>query len=129
MREEGPWFAVHHGYEVQITDAGDPLHRTGSIYSLAPSSAVSPKRPEEWKTMIITLEGRRISVDLDGQRVTNFVSASPDVPPAKQWYEPKREPIRPETGYLGLQNHDPGDIVWFREVSVRPLRTSSATRE
>jgi len=22
---------------------------------------------------------------------------------------------------LGLQNHDPGDVVWFREVSVRPL--------
>jgi hypothetical protein len=24
-------------------------------------------------------------------------------------------------GYIGLQNHDPGDIVWFREISVRPL--------
>src|SRR6266404_2726296 len=38
-REEGPWFAVHHGYEVQIAAAPDPLHRTGAIYSLAPSSA------------------------------------------------------------------------------------------
>src|SRR5580765_4227608 len=40
-REEGPWFAVHRGYEVQIADGGDPFHRTGAIYSLAPSSAVS----------------------------------------------------------------------------------------
>jgi hypothetical protein len=24
-------------------------------------------------------------------------------------------------GYLGLQNHDPGDVVTFKEVSVRPL--------
>lgn len=23
--------------------------------------------------------------------------------------------------YVGLQNHDPGDVVWFKEVSVRPL--------
>src|SRR5467141_3278658 len=38
-REEGPWFAVHRGYEVQIADGGDPFHRTGAIYSLAPASA------------------------------------------------------------------------------------------
>jgi hypothetical protein len=24
-------------------------------------------------------------------------------------------------GYIGLQNHDPGDVVWFRDISVRPL--------
>src|SRR6185295_11359867 len=34
-REEGPWFAVHRGYEVQIADSTDALHRTGAIYSLA----------------------------------------------------------------------------------------------
>jgi hypothetical protein len=120
-REEGPWFAVHRGYEVQIMDSADPIHRTGSIYSLASSSAVSTKPPDEWKTMIITLEGRRIFVDLDGERVTSFDPEGPDVPPAKEWYEPKREATRPETGYLGLQNHDPGDVVWFKEISVRPL--------
>ncbi len=122
-REEGPWFAVHHGYEVQIADGTDPFHRTGAIYSLAPSSGVS-KKGSEWKTMIITLAGDRISVDLDGQRLTSFNAASPDVPPRKQWYEPKREPKRPQAGYIGLQNHDPGDIVWFKEVSVRPVPAS-----
>jgi len=40
--------------------------------------------------------------------------------------EPKREPKRPEAGYIGLQNHDPGDIVWFKEVSVRPLPSAGA---
>ena len=119
-REEGAWFAVHRGYEIQISDAGDPLHRTGAIYSLAPSSS-APKKAGEWRTMIMTLAGERIAVDLDGQRVATFDSGSPDLPPRKQWHEPKREPKRPEAGYLGLQNHDPGDIVWFKEVSVRSL--------
>jgi hypothetical protein len=119
-REEGPWFAVHRGYEVQIAGGGDPFHGTGAIYSLAPSSAVS-KQAGEWKTMIITLAGNQIFVDLDGQRTTSFDPERPDVPPRKQWHEPKREPKRPEAGYIGLQNHDPGDVVWFREVSVRPL--------
>ena len=118
-REEGSWFAVHHGYEVQIADSGDAFHRTGAIYSLARSSA--EPRPREWRTMIITLEGERILVDLDGKRVTEFDPASPAVPARKTWTEPKREPRRPVIGYLGLQNHDPGDLVWFKEVSVRPL--------
>src|SRR5262245_44113490 len=94
-REEGPWFAVHRGYEVQIADVGDPLHRTGAIYSLAPSSALSKKPPGEWKTMIITLAGRQIFVDLDGERITTFDPQSFDLPPQKQWHEPQREPKPP----------------------------------
>jgi hypothetical protein len=120
-RDEGPWYAVHHGYEVQIAHTGDSFHRTGAIYSLAPSSALSKKKPEEWKTMVITLDNNKIFVDLDGQRITSFDPAASGLPPRTQWHEPKREPKRPEVGYVGLQNHDPGDVVWFREVSVRPL--------
>ena len=33
-------------------------------------------------------------------------------------YEPERGP-RQKSGYIGLQNHDAKDVVWFREVSVR----------
>jgi len=120
--EDGAWFAVHRGYEIQIAGGGDPVHRTGAVYSLAPSSALSKKAPGEWKTMVITLAGTRISVDMDGERITNFDSENTNVSPRKIWHEPKREPKRPEVGYIGLQNHDPGDIVWFKEISVRPLR-------
>jgi hypothetical protein len=119
-REEGPWFAVHRGYEVQIADGGDPSHGTGAIYSLAARSGAS-KKAGEWRTMIITLDGQKILVDLDGQRVTTFDATSPNLPARKQWHEPKREPKRPVAGYIGLQNHDPGDVVWFKEVSVRKL--------
>jgi hypothetical protein len=119
-REEGAWYAVHHGYEVQIRDSDDKFHRTGAIYSLAASSDI-PGNAREWRTMIITLSGPRIFVDLDGERITTFDPASPDISKKRQWFEPKREPGRPESGYIGLQNHDPGDIVWFKEISVRPL--------
>jgi len=124
-REEGPWFAVHRGYEVQIAGGGDAFHRTGAIYSLAPSSG-DLKKPGEWQTMIITLDGTRIRVELDDQQVTSLDTTSPNLPPRKQWHEPKREPKRPEAGYIGLQNHDPGDVVWFKEVSVRPLSSARA---
>ncbi|HTK77964.1 MAG TPA: DUF1080 domain-containing protein [Gemmataceae bacterium] len=119
-RDLGPWYAVHHGYEVQICDTGDPGHRTGSIYSLARTSGATAKAGE-WRTMIITLTGNKVQVDLDGKRVTEFDADAKDLPARKQWHEPKREPKRPTAGYIGLQTHDPGDVVWFKEISVRPL--------
>jgi hypothetical protein len=121
-KEVGPWYAVHHGYEVQICDDGDAYHRTGAIYSLAAAAAAPKKKPAEWRTMVITLEGKRVLVDLDGKRVTTFDPDGKDVPKRKQWHEPRREPKRPASGYIGLQNHDPGDVVYFKEVSVRALR-------
>jgi hypothetical protein len=120
-QERGPWYAVHHGYEVQICDAADPYHRTGAVYSLAPAAAAPARPPAEWKTMIITLKGNLVLVDLDGQRVTTFDPEGKDVPGNRKWFEPKREPKRPAVGYIGLQNHDPGDVVYIKEVSVRSL--------
>lgn len=120
--EQGAWFAVHHGYEVQIMDAGgDPLHRTGAIYSLAPAAELPPAPADGWRTMVITLDGPRVLVAIDGRPLTRFDPSAPDLPPRKQWYEPKREPPRPLVGYLGLQTHDPGDVVYFRSVSFRSL--------
>ena len=71
--------------------------------------------------MIITLDGERITVEVDGKRLTSFDATSTDNPPRKNWTEPIRELKRPTRGYIGLQNHDPGDVVWFKEVSVQPL--------
>jgi len=117
----GGWYPVHHGYEVQILDATDPLHRTGAIYSLAQAAPVPEKPLSDWRTMIVTLDGERITVDVDGKRLSTFDPTAADNPPRKLWTEPLREIKRPTHGYLGLQNHDPGDIVWFKEISVRPL--------
>ena len=39
-RPPDAWFAVHHGYEVQILATGDEWHKTGCIYSLSRALAV-----------------------------------------------------------------------------------------
>lgn len=120
-KQVGAWYAVHHGFEVQIADAGDSWHRTGAIYSLAEADTLPPAPRSGWRTMIITLEGERVTVEVDGKTVSKFDAASPDLPPRRSWSEPIREIKRPTHGYIGLQNHDPGDIVWFKEVAVQEL--------
>jgi hypothetical protein len=124
-KQLGAWYPVHHGFEVQINDAGDSWHRTGAIYSLAQAAALPAKPASEWRTMIITLEGERVTVDVDGTTVSRFDAAGTALPPRRSWSEPIREIKRPTHGYIGLQNHDPGDVVWFKEVAVRSLRTKA----
>ncbi len=120
-KQLGAWYPVHHGFEVQINDAGDSWHRTGAIYSLAEAAALPAKQGSEWRTMIITLDGELVTVEVDGKAVSKFDAAAANLPARKSWSEPIREIKRPTHGYIGLQNHDPGDVVWFKEVAVRSL--------
>src|SRR5262249_44540722 len=113
-KELGPWYPVHHGYEVQICDAAGEYNRTGSIYSLSKAAALPKPAASGWRTMVVTLKGNLVLVDIDGKRITTFDPDGKDVPKNRQWHEPKREPKRRQVGYIGLQNHDPGDVVWFK---------------
>jgi hypothetical protein len=113
------WYAVHHGYEVQICDPPDEYHRTGAIYSLSPAKAAPMNPPNKWNAMEITLNGNRVQIAINGTSVTDFDPDGP-VPERKKEWEPERGP-RPTHGYIGLQNHDEKQICYFRRVSVRPL--------
>jgi hypothetical protein len=126
IRIDGPpkdeWYAVHHGYEVQICDSADEYHRTGAVYSLSKATA-QPGKVGEWNTLLITLKGEQIDVSVNGTPVNSFDPTTAEIPPRTKDYEPERGP-RPTKGYIGLQNHDDvggGNAVYFQSVEVRPL--------
>ncbi len=118
-RPHDDWYAVHHGYEVQIMATDDEYHRTGCIYSLTKAPAGVQKAPGEWNTLDITMRGQLIDVELNGTPVTHF-DPDAELPERKFDWEPERGP-REEAGYIGLQNHDADSVVYFKEVSVLPL--------
>ena len=117
------WFAVNRGYEVQIDNGtrhvGGEYHCSGVLYSLTKAKAHPQKVPGEWNTMEITLDGQRTIVHINGEQVTDFTEGDA-VPEKTRDFEPDRGP-RPESGYIGLQNHDGLSTVYFKEVAVRPL--------
>lgn len=124
-----PWMPVNYGYEVQIDnnpEAGgeDDYHATGTLYSLTKALARPGKPGPEWNTMEITLDGPRTIVMVNGVKVTDYTEGEP-VPPKKLKFEPERGP-RPNYGYIGLQNHSDKDVVFFKEIAVKPLRQSGA---
>ncbi len=122
------WMPVNKGYEVQIDNAPeksgeDDYHYTGMLYSLTKPLAKTGKPGPQWNTMEITLDGPRTIVFLNGVKVTDFKEGDP-VPAKKFDFEPERGP-RPESGFMGIQNHSDTDVVFFKEVSVKPLMKST----
>lgn len=112
------WYPVHKGYEVQIQDDADEFHRTGSIYSLSQAEEFPPSA-DGWNTLEIALDGQTTTVSVNGKVVNTFRGDQP-VPERVKYYEPQRGP-RPDSGYIGLQNHDEKSTILFREVSLHPL--------
>jgi type 1 glutamine amidotransferase len=101
---ESPWDAVNQGYEIQIADSYDPIHRTGSIYSFKEPTTFASRKPARWNTFRITVVGQKYTIELNGVKVNQFTGE------------------RGEEGYIGLQNHLPADKVWFRSVRVKELK-------
>lgn len=123
-KSSDPWVAVNKGYEVQIDNGtrhvGGEYHCSGVLYSLTKAMAHPQKKPGEWNTLEITLDGPRTIVVLNGEKVTDFKEG--DAVPAKtRDFEPERGP-RPLTGYIGIQNHDDLSTAYFKEIAVRPIK-------
>jgi hypothetical protein len=119
------WMPVHYGYEVQIdnhpeSSNEDDYHITGTLYSLTKPLAKPGKPGPEWNTMVITLDGPHTVVELNGVKVTDYTEGQP-VPERKFTFEPQRG-RRPDEGWFGLQNHGDNDVVFFKEVSIQPLK-------
>ena len=116
--------AVNTGYEVQIDNGtrhvGGEFHGTGVLYSLTKAMSHPQKKPGEWNEMEITLDGPRTIVIVNGQKVTDYKEGDA-VPPKTRDFEPDRGP-RPNTGYIGIQNHDDLSIAYFKEIAIKPLK-------
>jgi len=114
-----PWMPVNRGYEVEIGDWPDDYSCTGVLYTFTRALARPIKAVGQWNTMDITVDGPHTIVYLNNVKVTDFIEGQAVPPKRAGSHDPDRGP-RPDSGYIGLQNH-PGSAVCFKEVSVRAL--------
>lgn len=114
-----PWMPINRGYEVEIGDWPDDYSCTGVLYTFTKALARPLKPTGEWNTMDVTIDGPHTVVHLNEVTVTDFTEGQPVPPKHPGSIDPDRGP-RPDSGYIGLQNH-PGSDVYFKEVSLRPL--------
>jgi hypothetical protein len=101
---------IYHSWEIQIDDASEGVHQTGSVYDAEAPSAFPSKGPGEWNRMRISFVGDHITVEVNGQQVVD-------------WDAEPRGKVRDfaDRGYIGLQNHDRDTRTFFRNIFVKSL--------
>jgi hypothetical protein len=109
--------------EIQILDNEatkhakiDPRQANGSIYGMVPAQRGYDRKIGEWNFMEVTVKGPKITVELNGTRITDG-----DVSQVKEFMGGKPHPGKDlKKGYFGFAGH--GDPVAFRNIQIRPIK-------
>lgn len=105
--QDGGW--PTNGYECQVNvTQRDPV-KTGSLYNVV-KLYETPAKDDEWWTQQITVKGKNIQVRINGKIVLDYTEP-----------EGVQGPIRLSEGTFAFQQHDPGSLVQYRNVMVKPL--------
>ena len=102
------------GYEVQVNNSHGDWRRTGSLYGIQDVKEVNVK-DYEWFTEKITVKGKRVVIQLNDKTVVDYTE-----PDNVQRAAGDKERVI-SSGTFALQGHDPGSIVHFKNIFVRPL--------
>jgi hypothetical protein len=103
------------GFEVQVNNTypTDP-RLTGSLYEVADNTREVAK-DNQWFTEDILVQGDHITVKVNDKVVAEWIQ-----PPA--WTGTKNFPDRRiGAGTIALQAHDPGSIVYYKNIRIKPL--------
>jgi hypothetical protein len=98
----GPGFPK--GYEAQVENTSPDPQKTGSLYGM---SRVTEQliADDTWWTQDIIANGNHIVIKVNDKVVVDYVDQ-------KNTYT---------KGYLALQQHNPGSVVQYRNLMMRPL--------
>jgi hypothetical protein len=112
------------GIEIAIDDTtAASYHDTGAIYDLVKPRINAMKPVGEWNHIEITCDKNRISIELNGQGVSEM--------DLDQWTTKNKRPDgsdhkfdvaykdHPRRGYIGLQDH--GGECWYKNIKLKPL--------
>lgn len=98
------------GYEVQVNNSHTDWRRTAGLYGID-DVREPPADDGEWFTIYIRVQGRRVTVKVNGQTMVKYT-------------EPRqvdREGRVLASGTFALQGHDPDSKVYYRNIMVKPL--------
>lgn len=102
------------GYEAQVNNSQSDWRRTGSLYGIK-DVRESPAQDNEWFEYHIIVKDKTIKLIVDGETIVEYTE--PENPPHLE-ENPRRQL---SSGTFALQAHDPGSIVHYRNIRVKPL--------
>jgi len=111
--QQGGW--PDRGYEVQVNNSHSDDVRTGSLYDIVDVKEVYV-HDYQWFTEYIKVQGKRVIVKINDTIVVDYTE------PEHPLRDTASHPFRYIShGTFALQGHDPGSIVYFKNIMVKPL--------
>jgi len=119
FQEEG-WPAK--GYECQVINSAPPAepganveHKmTGSIYAIR-NTWKSPVPDDEWFNYRIKVQGKTIQTFINGDLVCEYTE------PEEIYRTDDKKGRILSSGTFAFQCHDPGSVVYYKNIKVKPL--------
>lgn len=134
---------IPNSVEIQIADdhytkwaEAKPFERCGAIYGhLGPKQEKVVKKPGLWNHIRVRCVGQRISVILNGKKVTEMDMSewtsgeiNPDGSEIPSWL-PKPLAELPTKGYIGLQGKHGEAAIQFKNIKIRSAHKTGFPRE
>ncbi len=102
------------GYEIQVNNTHKDPKKTAGVYAVQ-DNFTAPAKDDEWFTMEIKVEGKRIVTKVNGKVISDFTQP-------EDWTPPKGMPGRMIShGTIALQGHDPISEVHYKSILIKPL--------
>jgi len=102
------------GYEAQVNNTHSDPRKTASLYAIDDIKQ-SPAQDNEWFTMHIRVQGKRIMISVDGETLVDYTEPDDAERPSNMAGRVL------SSGTFALQGHDPDSRVYYRNIMVRPL--------
>jgi len=116
------------GYELQVINSNPPAEKmngyieykmTGSIYAVR-NTWVAPAKDNEWFNYRIRVVGKTIQTFINDKLICEYAE------PANAYRPPDKKGRLLGSGTFGLQAHDPGSVVKYRNMKVKILPSDAA---
>ena len=101
------------GYEVQVNNSHSDWRRTGSLYAVKDVKETYVK-DDEWYEEYIKVEGKNVIIKINGKTVVEYTE-----PDGVGSANAGGRTI--SSGTFALQGHDPGSVIYYKDIMVRPL--------
>ena len=117
--QETDWPAK--GHEAQVNNTQKDWRRTGSLYGVK-DLRETPVKDNEWFDYHIIVRGKQVTLKINGKTVNEYTEAGDA---AKLADRPGR---RFSGGTIALQAHDPGSLVYYRNIRIKTPSTAAAAK-
>lgn len=101
------------GYEVQVNNSHTDWRRTGSLYAVKDVKETFVK-DNEWYEEYIMVKDKNVTIKINGKIVVEYTEP-------ENVGKDNAGGRAISDGTFALQGHDPGSVIYYKDIMVRPL--------